>query len=73
MDVVPAGDLSLWEHDPYDPWLKDGKLYGRGACDMKGSIACFMHVMETIKKYNIQHDEDKNIIFSMMRIFGLLQ
>ena len=58
MDVVPAGDLSLWEHDPYDPWLKDGKLYGRGACDMKGSIACFMHVMETIKKYNIQHDED---------------
>ena len=58
MDVVPAGDLSLWDHDPYDPWLKDGKLYGRGACDMKGSIACFMHVMELIKEHHIPHDED---------------
>ena len=57
-DVVPAGDLSLWDHDPYEPWIHDRKLYGRGACDMKGSIACFMHVMELIKKYNIKHDED---------------
>jgi len=33
MDTVPEGDLSLWSHDPYDPILKDGKIYGRGTLD----------------------------------------
>jgi len=33
MDTVPEGDLSLWSHDPYDPVMKDGKIYGRGTLD----------------------------------------
>ncbi len=33
MDTVPEGDLSLWKHDPYDPVVEDGKVYGRGTLD----------------------------------------
>lgn len=39
-DVVPAGDESAWKHGAFSGDLKDGFLYGRGAVDMKGGIAC---------------------------------
>ncbi|WP_315837065.1 succinyl-diaminopimelate desuccinylase [Bradyrhizobium prioriisuperbiae] len=39
-DVVPAGDASAWSHDAFAGDVKDGVLYGRGAVDMKGAIAC---------------------------------
>ncbi len=41
-DVVPPGDTADWSVDPFDAALKDGNLVGRGACDMKGAIACFV-------------------------------
>ncbi|MDX2203390.1 MAG: succinyl-diaminopimelate desuccinylase [Hyphomicrobiaceae bacterium] len=41
-DVVPPGDESLWRHKPFAAAIEDGILYGRGAVDMKGAIACFM-------------------------------
>ncbi|WP_077325268.1 M20/M25/M40 family metallo-hydrolase [Virgibacillus siamensis] len=42
MDVVPPGDIE-WEHDPFGAEEEDGKIYGRGACDMKsGLVACAM-------------------------------
>jgi succinyl-diaminopimelate desuccinylase len=40
-DVVPAGNEASWSHPPFAGELADGKLYGRGAVDMKGGIACF--------------------------------
>jgi succinyl-diaminopimelate desuccinylase len=39
-DVVPAGDEKAWEHPPFAGEVADGHLYGRGAVDMKGGIAC---------------------------------
>lgn len=39
-DVVPPGDESAWTHGPFSGEVKDGFLYGRGAVDMKGGIAC---------------------------------
>jgi len=41
-DVVPPGDLDSWSIDPFAAELRDGWLYGRGALDMKGEIACFV-------------------------------
>src|SRR6266436_5635381 len=38
-DVVPADRWFSTEHGPFEPTVKDGRLYGRGSCDMKGSVA----------------------------------
>jgi succinyl-diaminopimelate desuccinylase len=41
-DVVPVGEESRWSHPPFDAVIADGILYGRGAADMKGCVACFV-------------------------------
>jgi succinyl-diaminopimelate desuccinylase len=41
-DVVPPGDLAAWRVDPFAGTVRDGKLYGRGAADMKGAIGAFV-------------------------------
>jgi succinyl-diaminopimelate desuccinylase len=45
-DVVPTGPRERWSHDPFQPTLRDGLLYGRGAADMKSSIAAFVTGIE---------------------------
>lgn len=45
-DVVPTGPLTQWTSDPFVPTHRDGKLYGRGAADMKTSIAAFVVAVE---------------------------
>ena len=45
-DVVPTGPLEQWHTDPFVPTVRDGKLYGRGAADMKSSIAAFVVAAE---------------------------
>ncbi len=45
-DVVPTGPEEEWEYPPFSATLADGKLYGRGAADMKGSIAAFITATE---------------------------
>jgi succinyl-diaminopimelate desuccinylase len=46
-DVVPTGPLNHWDSDPFTPTLRDGKLYGRGAADMKTSLAAFVVATES--------------------------
>lgn len=45
-DVVPAGPREDWSSDPFVPEIRDGVLYGRGAADMKGSVAAFVVALE---------------------------
>jgi succinyl-diaminopimelate desuccinylase len=45
-DVVPTGPVKLWDSDPFKPTLRDGKLFGRGAADMKTSLAAFVVATE---------------------------
>jgi len=51
MDVVPAGDRSRWEFDPFLGEIKDGYLLGRGASDMKGGLAGIIYAFKKLVKY----------------------
>ncbi|NWF96483.1 MAG: M20 family metallopeptidase [Candidatus Thorarchaeota archaeon] len=45
MDTVPAGPRDSWAHDPFGSEIEGGRLYGRGACDMKGPLAALTETM----------------------------
>lgn len=45
-DVVPTGPIQQWRSDPFDPVVREGLLYGRGAADMKGSLAAMVVACE---------------------------
>ncbi|MBX3441723.1 MAG: M20 family metallopeptidase [Planctomyces sp.] len=54
-DVVPADDWSIAEHGPFEPKVSDGRLYGRGSCDMKGSLACMLAAAERFSAATLAH------------------
>ncbi|MDO8464193.1 MAG: succinyl-diaminopimelate desuccinylase [Gallionella sp.] len=54
-DVVPTGPVNQWHSDPFTPTVRDGMLYGRGAADMKGSLAAFVTAIEKFIADHPQH------------------
>jgi succinyl-diaminopimelate desuccinylase len=58
-DVVPTGPLASWTSDPFKPTLRDGRLYGRGAADMKTSIAAMVVAVE---EFTAAHPDHKGSI-----------
>lgn len=54
-DVVPTGPLEKWDSHPFEPTERDGRLFGRGAADMKTSIACFVTACERFVAANPEH------------------
>ncbi len=58
-DVVPTGDLDRWDSDPFTPTERDGHLFGRGAADMKTSLAAFVTGIEA---FIAEHSDHKGSI-----------
>lgn len=54
LDVVPPGDLSKWENEPFKPVIKDGKYYGRGAQDDKGPTLAAIYALKTLLDYGFK-------------------
>lgn len=54
-DVVPPGPLAQWHSDPFSPEVRDAVLYGRGAADMKGSLAAMVTACEVFVEQHPKH------------------
>jgi succinyl-diaminopimelate desuccinylase len=53
MDHVDAGNPAMWPHPPFDGTVSDGYVWGRGASDVKGAIACQVHALAAIKRVGL--------------------
>ena len=63
LDVVPA-NADLWENKPFEPVIKDGRMYGRGTADMKGALAAMLGAVKLIR--DIQFKDNGKIILSFV-------
>ncbi|WP_106182827.1 succinyl-diaminopimelate desuccinylase [Candidatus Pandoraea novymonadis] len=82
-DVVPTGPIEQWNSDPFVPTHRDGKLYGRGAADMKTSLAAFVVAIEEFVAKHPKHkgsigflltsDEEGPAIDGTVKVVEILQ
>lgn len=61
VDTMPPGDISLWDTDPWEPVVKDGKLFGLGACDMKAGLMASIMAVKLLQDANIPLPGDVKI------------
>ncbi len=54
IDVVPVGDEAAWTTPPWDPAIRDGRVYGRGAVDMKGGLCCALAAVKAIRDAGVR-------------------
>lgn len=54
VDVVPAGDPALWPHDPWAGEVVDGRIWGRGSCDMKGGLAAGIGALRALEDVGVR-------------------
>ncbi|MCC5977689.1 MAG: ArgE/DapE family deacylase [Salinarimonas sp.] len=54
VDVVPAGPADMWTHAPFDPVIRDGWMYGRGAADMKAGVAANLFCLDALRRIGMQ-------------------
>ena len=54
VDVVPPGDVTAWAHGPWSGAVVDGRVVGRGACDMKGGLACQLMAVEVLREAGVR-------------------
>ncbi len=82
-DVVPPGPLAAWQHDPFAATIQDNVLFGRGAADMKSSVAAFVTALEQFVQENPQHaglvgllltsDEEGHAVNGVKKVMQQLQ
>lgn len=63
-DVVPTGPLEQWQSDPFTPTIRNGKLYGRGAADMKSSLAAFIAAIARFTQRHPDHPGSIAVLFT---------
>jgi acetylornithine deacetylase len=56
IDVVPEGDHANWQHNPWGAELADGRIYGRGACDMKSGLMAALYAIKAIMNAGVRID-----------------
>jgi succinyl-diaminopimelate desuccinylase len=64
VDVVPPGPREQWTSDPFVPTHRDGRLYGRGACDMKTAVACMTVAAEAFVAAEPRHAGSVALLFT---------
>ncbi|MCX7174851.1 MAG: succinyl-diaminopimelate desuccinylase [Proteobacteria bacterium] len=82
-DVVPTGPIDAWHSDPFQPEIRDGMFYGRGAADMKSSLAAFVVAIEQFLAGQPRHagsiallltsDEEGDAVNGTLRVVEALQ
>ncbi len=65
LDVVPAGDPSQWKYPPFQGRFYKGRIYGRGASDMKSGIAAFIHAISMIDRSKI-HPQKGGVVLHLV-------
>ena len=63
-DVVPTGPVEQWHSDPFTPTIKDGVLFGRGASDMKSSVAAFVAAIDAFVTAHPGHPGSIAVLFT---------